>query len=140
MGQKIHRLGGLHVAGYPYINETPFLLKDWEKGEGEIEKDLEALAGRVNPGKSVFVFHAPPFNTRLDMLYNGSHAGSRAVRGFIEKHQPLLTLHGHIHESPVVSGDFRDRIGRTLCINPGSGNMVSLDSGNLEGARLVRLA
>jgi Icc-related predicted phosphoesterase len=41
------------------------------------------------------------------------------VRAFIEQHQPPLTLHGHIHESPAVSGSYADRIGRTLCVNPG---------------------
>jgi len=41
------------------------------------------------------------------------------VRAFIEEHQPPLTLHGHIHESPMVSGSYAERIGRTLCVNPG---------------------
>lgn len=140
LNQEIHKLEGFQLAGYSYINETPFLLKDWEKGEDEIRKDLEALARKVNPGKAVFVFHAPPFDTKLDMLYNNSHAGSRAVRDFIEKHQPLLTLHGHIHESPGVSGDFRERIGRTLCINPGNAAMVLIDLENPEKARLIKIS
>lgn len=127
MNQNIHKLGGYHIAGYPYVNETPFLLKDWEKREKEIKNDLENLAKRVNPKKSVFVFHVPPFNTKLDMTYDGSHVGSKAVKEFIEKHQPLLTLHGHIHESPRVSGDYEERIGKTLSINPGSTNIVLVD-------------
>lgn len=127
MSQRVHRIGSRYIAGYSYINESPFLLKDWEKGDGEIRKDLEALAGKADPKKSVFVFHAPPFNTKLDMVYDGTHVGSRAIREFIEKFQPLLTLHGHIHESPRVSGSFEERIGKTLCINPGNANMVLAD-------------
>ncbi len=45
--------------------------------------------------------------------------GSRAVRQFIEQRRPLVTLHGHIHESPIVTGSYADRVGDSLCINPG---------------------
>jgi len=48
-----------------------------------------------------------------------THVGSRAIRAFIERHQPPLVLSGHIHESPRVSGSYRDAIGRTMAINPG---------------------
>jgi Icc-related predicted phosphoesterase len=54
------------------------------------------------------------------VLFNGEHIGSRAIRRWIERHQPLLTLHGHIHESPKQSGSFFDRIGSTVVINPGA--------------------
>lgn len=139
LSQRVHKLKGYHIAGYSYINETPFLLKDWEKREREIRKDLEALARKVNMGKAVFVFHAPPFNTKLDMVYNGSHVGSRAVREFIEKHQPLVTLHGHIHESPRVSGNYEEMIGNTLSINPGSANIVLVDLEKRKGKGFIKL-
>jgi Icc-related predicted phosphoesterase len=45
------------------------------------------------------------------------HLGSIAVRRFIEKRQPLLTLHGHIHDAARISGSWRDRIGRTVCLS-----------------------
>ena len=57
------------------------------------------------------------------------------MRVFIEEHQPPLTLHGHIHESPNVSGSYTDRIGRTLCVNPGQSveclHAVLFDTNNL---------
>lgn len=68
----------------------------------------------------VFVCHAPPHGTNLDRLpHIESPVGSRAVRQFIEQRGPMLSLHGHIHESPEVTGGFSDRVGGTLCVNPG---------------------
>jgi len=94
---------------------------------------------RLNPGrprKTVAVIHSPPFETRCDVLFNGEHIGSRAIRRWIERHQPLLTLHGHIHESPSQSGSFFDRIGSTVVINPGASarrpHFVFIDLENLE--------
>jgi Icc-related predicted phosphoesterase len=63
--------------------------------------------------------HAPPFQTNLDVLYDGRPVGSRAIRQFIEKNRPHLTLHGHIHEAPSRSGSHWVKIGNTVCINPG---------------------
>lgn len=62
----------------------------------------------------ILVSHAPPLNTRLDRLTNGTHVGSRAVRNFIDKHQPELAVCGHIHEA-VGS----DTLGATTIVNPG---------------------
>jgi Icc-related predicted phosphoesterase len=84
-----------------------------------IEEELSRL-NPERPGKTVAVMHSPPFETRCDVLFNGEHIGSRAIRRWIERHQPLLTLHGHIHESPKQSGSFFDRIGSTVVINPGA--------------------
>lgn len=67
----------------------------------------------------ILVSHAPPFNTNLDLLPDGRHVGSEAVRRFITQRQPILSLHGHFHESPLVSGHFTDRLNATLCANPG---------------------
>lgn len=67
----------------------------------------------------VLVTHSPPFGTNLDRSYKGDSWGSRAVRAAIEKYQPLLSLHGHIHESPVVSGSHIHRLGNTVALNPG---------------------
>lgn len=80
----------------------------------------ELAEAAVPPGPWLFICHAPPFETYLDRLPTVEHPiGSRAVRRFIEAHQPLVALHGHIHESPEVTGHYVDRIGQTLCINPG---------------------
>ncbi len=71
-------------------------------------------------GPWIFVCHGPPHDTRLDRLPNLEHPiGSRAVRAFIEQRGPLCALHGHVHESPAVTGEYVDRVGQTFCINPG---------------------
>jgi hypothetical protein len=84
-----------------------------------LQECLAALAAKSAPAKTVYVFHAPPLRTKLDQLQDRTHVGSAAIRAFIEKHQPPVTLHGHIHESPLVSGSMSDTIGRTLALNPG---------------------
>jgi Icc-related predicted phosphoesterase len=87
-----------------------------------------------DPLHTVAVIHAPPFNTHCDVLFDGRHIGSKAVRSWIEKNQPCLALHGHIHESPQLSGTFFDRIGATTIINPGCDHarphMVFIDLDN----------
>jgi len=69
--------------------------------------------------KAIYIMHSPPFGTRLDFIQGGKSAGSRSIKAFIEENQPLLTLHGHLHESPELSGTYFDRMGETLSINPG---------------------
>lgn len=87
-----------------------------------IEDELATLDGHVSGGaeRAILVTHCPPADTRCDVLYDGRHAGSKAIRRWIERWQPMLTLHGHIHESPEMSGSFVDRIGKTITVNPGS--------------------
>jgi len=80
---------------------------------------LDALASRGSAGETIFVLHSPPKGTRCDMISAAVHVGSRAIRAFIERHQPPLVLSGHIHESPRVSNAWRDAIGRTVVVNPG---------------------
>ena len=63
--------------------------------------------------------HSPPFGTKLDQIVGRRFTGSRSIRRFIENTEALLTLHGHIHEAPEISGSYLDRIGKTLCVNPG---------------------
>jgi Icc-related predicted phosphoesterase len=84
-----------------------------------LEEELNALAAACNPAETVFVFHAPPSGGMLDMTSRREPVGSRAIRRFIEAHAPPLTLHGHIHESPRMSGAILERIGPTLAVNPG---------------------
>ena len=84
------------------------------RSRGTIAADLERLAALSDPAKTVYVTHSPPWGTSLDRIYDGRSVGSRAIRSFIERHRPPLTLHGHIHESPGV-----DRIGPTVSVNPG---------------------
>jgi len=93
--------------------------QEWFDSHAMIEEDLEELAKMSDPKKTIYVIHDPPWNTNMDTLSNGQHIGSMAVRRFIEQHQPPAVLSGHIHESPKVSGKITDRIGDTVCINPG---------------------
>jgi Icc-related predicted phosphoesterase len=92
-----------------------------------IREDLLALAGSDDPEHAVFLFHAPPYDTDLDRVaLDGMkidhvpldvHIGSIAVLRFIESYQPLLTLHGHAHESARLTGSWRCRLGRTLALS-----------------------
>src|SRR6185295_19560411 len=84
------------------------------RSRGTIAADLDRLATLSDPAKTVYVTHSPPWGTTLDRMYDGTSIGSRAIRAFIERHRPPLTLHGHIHESAGV-----DRIGPTVSVNPG---------------------
>ena len=113
-----------------------------------IQDDLARLAGSDDLTRAVFLFHSPPYRTTLDVSGRGGvlvdhvpldpHLGSIAIRRFIENRQPLLTLHGHIHESARLSGSWRDRIGRTHCFSaahdgPGLG-LVRFRLDDLEAA------
>jgi len=92
-----------------------------------IEKDLRQLTGRDDLEQAICLFHSPPYGTELDRAgLDGRmvdhvpldvHVGSIAIRRFIEERQPLLTLHGHIHESTRITGSWRDRLGRTHMFN-----------------------
>jgi Icc-related predicted phosphoesterase len=92
-----------------------------------IKEDLEHLAGAGDLGRAVFLFHTPPYKTGLDRAaLDGKmidhvpldvHVGSIAVQRFIEVRQPLLTLHGHIHESSTLTGTWREKIGDTWCFS-----------------------
>lgn len=88
-------IGGRHVAGLGYSTTTPF------DTPGEYSE--EEMAARLQEfdtwAPSVLICHAPPLNTDLDRIRTGLHAGSRAVREFIEKHQPAYFFCGHIHEA-----------------------------------------
>jgi Icc-related predicted phosphoesterase len=98
-------------------------LPEGEVKFGTIARDLDALAGSASMEAAVLLFHAPPYDTALDRVAADGksvdhvpldlHAGSIALRRFIERRQPLVTLHGHIHESVRLTGAWRDRIGRT---------------------------
>ncbi|HWL95360.1 MAG TPA: metallophosphoesterase [Phycisphaerae bacterium] len=86
-------------------------------GQMSIEADMKALSPPAEPW--VFVAHAPPHESKLDQSFGGQSYGSRSIREAIEVYQPMLSLHGHIHESPRVSGEWCEQIGRTLAVNPG---------------------
>lgn len=109
-----------------------------------IAEALAALAEQSDPARTVYVCHTPPHGTGLDLMPRDRHVGSRALRAFIERRRPPLTLHGHIHEAPRLSGRFAERIGGTWCVNPGHEpgalHAVTLDTDDVAGtlARIVR--
>jgi Icc-related predicted phosphoesterase len=134
---------GFQLLSCGLANPTPWR-SPRELPEDELERHLERLVESLDdPGRSVFNLHVPPIRSALDkapqlddtlkpIVRGGSvvmtSAGSEAVRSVIERHQPPLGLHGHIHESRGVA-----KIGRTICINPGS----EYAEGVLHGALVV---
>lgn len=113
--------------------------------EEQLAAFIDSMASRLRvPERAVFNIHVPPFASGLDIAplltddlkpvvaageVSTGPVGSKAVRAAIERYQPLVSLHGHIHESRAVT-----KIGRTTSINPGS----EYGDGNLRGA-LVNL-
>jgi Icc-related predicted phosphoesterase len=92
-----------------------------------IKKDLELLTNNDELSGSIFLFHSPPYRTNLDVAPLAGkkidnvpldvNVGSVAIRQFIEKKQPLISMHGHIHESSTLTGSWKDKIGKTVCIS-----------------------
>lgn len=92
-----------------------------------IQKDLEKLTAGEDLSKAVFLFHSPPYDTHLDRAaLDGQmiehvpldvHVGSIAIKRFIEERQPLITLHGHVHESARLTGQWKQQIGKTIAMN-----------------------
>ncbi len=105
------RIGDVHLAGLGYSSPTPFNTPG-EYSEEELASRLSKFAG-LNP--LVLICHAPPLDTKLDRVKDGLHAGSRAVREFIEKHQPRDFFCGHVHEAEGVV----EQIGATRAQNVG---------------------
>jgi Icc-related predicted phosphoesterase len=119
---------GFSMISTGWSNHTPWNTHR-EETEEKLAERIEAMASQVkDSSKAIFNLHCPPYKSGLDeapaidadlKLLHGGRAlrpvGSTAVREAIEKHQPLLSLHGHIHESKGAV-----KIGKTLSINPGS--------------------
>jgi Icc-related predicted phosphoesterase len=131
------------VLGYGPSNVTPWHThREFE--EDVIAARLDELDAGIDPAKPLIVVtHVPPHGSRLDIapklredlsiVIEGGEpvmvpVGSPAVRAFIERRQPLLSLHGHIHESRGIT-----RIGETVAVNPGS----AYSTGALYGAILT---
>ncbi len=115
---KVRNLNGVVTDG---TQLKPFRF-DPEPGSGPfptLEDELAPLEAGVRPGVSIVVTHCPPYRSKLDKMMLGKHVGSESVRDFVERTRPAISLHGHIHESPQMTGDFKDSIGSTVCVNPG---------------------
>jgi uncharacterized protein len=136
---RVVEIDGHQLASTGWSNRTPWDTYR-EEDEPDLAKRIEGVVSEVTAPaeRTIFSFHCPPYGSGLDeapeltedmRLKHAGRApvplGSTAVREAIEKHQPAVSLHGHIHESRGNA-----RIGRTLCINPGS----SYEQGELLGA------
>jgi Icc-related predicted phosphoesterase len=132
-------VGEHEMITFSWANPTPWNTPR-EKPDEELEPMLEQLCSLVkDKSNAIFNFHAPPYGYALDLapelnenLVQAAdrkiHVGSRAVANIISKYQPLIGLHGHIHESRGAQ-----KAKRTLLINPGS----EYSEGILKGAVIV---
>lgn len=121
---------GITMVSYGYSNPTPWHTPR-ELDDDELERRIDKLAAQVSrPERAIFNLHVPPARTAIDKApaLDGSlkpivrggavvmqSVGSEGVRRLLAKHEPMLGLHGHIHESRGAV-----RLGRTLAVNPGS--------------------
>jgi uncharacterized protein len=125
---RMVEIDGFTMISTGWSNHTPWNTHR-EETEEKLGERIEAMAKNIpDPSRAIFNLHCPPFRSGLDeapaidadlKLMHGGRAlrpvGSTAVRQAIDKHQPLLSLHGHIHESKGAV-----KLGKTLSINPGS--------------------
>lgn len=93
----------------------------WFSNRISIDEMLNNLASKIkNMKKSIWLIHAPPSGAGLDICASGDKVGSQAVLKFIEDYQPMLCIHGHIHESPEYNGHkWNQQIMDTLCVQGG---------------------
>ncbi len=139
-------IGDHEMITFSWTNPTPWNTPR-EKPDVELEPMLEQLCSQVKDlPNAIFNFHAPPYGSSLDLApeldkkltqatEKKVHVGSKAVAKMIEKYQPLIGLHGHIHESRGAQ-----KIKRTVVINPGSeysegvlkGVVVILEKGKVK--------
>lgn len=156
---RVVPIDGEHtMVSLPYVNPTPWKTPREASEEQLTEMIEEVAAGIPDMSRAIFNFHAPPVDSTLDtcpmldattdppsqvvrggqpVLYG---AGSTAVRDAVARHQPMLGLHGHIHESQGAA-----RIGRTLTINPGSeygegvlrGCLIKVAGGQVTGYQMT---
>ncbi len=118
-------------------------LEDWPSYAATlptIEDELAALPKPTASSRAIYVIHTPPFGLGLDVISSGEQAGSQAVSRFIGKTRPLLTLHGHIHEAPLITGIWKAKIGETICVQPGQlkANTLSYALIDLESMEMER--
>ncbi len=113
-----------------------------------IKDDLERLSGEDDLERAILLFHSPPYQTKLDRAgLDGRkvdhvpldvHVGSIAIQRFIASRQPLVTLHGHVHDSPRLTGSWRDTTGRTHMFSAAHDGpelaLVRFDPDELESA------
>lgn len=108
---RIFEFGGRKFGGLGYSSPTPFHTPG-EYSEAELKQRLNKF--EQIPGL-IMICHAPPQNTELDKIRDGLHAGSSAVREFVDRNQPEYFFCGHIHEAEGR----RVELGKTVAVNVG---------------------
>jgi len=155
-GKTVTISGGYDMISSGWSNPTPWKTPR-ECSEEELWNKIESMVSQVKDAqKCIFNLHVPPFDSTLDTcpkldanlkprIQGGEvetgPGGSTSVRKAIEKYQPLLGLHGHIHEAKGFV-----KIGKTLCLNPGSeygegilrGALVELDGPSIKNYLLTQ--
>jgi Icc-related predicted phosphoesterase len=141
-----------YVTGYSYVPPTPFQLKDWERYDVSQYVDV----GAVSPEQGRRTIDVPldeikystPYHSCLDRAdLHGKkvdhapvdvHVGSVAIQRFIKSKQPLLTLHGHVHESTQITGWWKEKVDRTFSFTAAHDGpelaIVRFDTENLKNA------
>ena len=116
-----------------------------------IMDDLKNLVADVDFEKAIFLFHSPPYNSlldraalddkKIDHVSVDVHVGSIAIQRFIKKWQPLVTLHGHVHESARLTGKWHQVFGRTHAMSAAHDGselaIVRFDTNRLDAATRV---
>jgi len=117
--------------GFRRLAATPEYAEALMRSWGTMRADLEG----VSRAEVAFV-HAPPAGMDLDVCYDGRAVGSLAVREWILRCQPLVSLHGHIHESYGVTGVWSGTLGPSLVVQPGDGHyaVVTVHGGKASAA------
>jgi Icc-related predicted phosphoesterase len=131
-------------------NQFLSIQNGWEKIEDwfsyanslpTIEDEMRELVKPSDMKNTIYIIHMPPSNLGLDVCHDGRKVGSKAIYEFLKKNQPKVSLHGHIHESPEVSGEWYSSLDNTICIQPGQSHyhednvkfaVFDLDTMNLE--------
>jgi Icc-related predicted phosphoesterase len=117
---KRMEVDGVHVVGLGYSNPTPFDTPG-EYSEAELERRLHDFDG-LKP--MIAICHVPPHRTMLDRITNLRHAGSKAMREFLQREQPRYFFCGHIHEAAGA----QEKLGETSAMNVGKkGYLLDLE-------------
>jgi len=91
----------------------------WEKSISASASSTAPSSLDQRPARTIAVIHSPPQGVGLDVTQDRRQVGSKSVLGFLLETQPALSLHGHIHESPIMTGLWKVHIGATTACQPG---------------------
>lgn len=107
-----------------------------------IEEDLEKIS--LLNKNVVMATHMPPNGLDLDVCRDFRRVGSKAVYDWVKREQPLILLTGHIHESPEMTGTWKNNLEKTLIIQPGQAGLKTTlvlieidDNKNIRAERII---